>query len=156
MAERGGFEPSVVLPTHAFQACALNHSAISPLSAKAWLIAGPLSILKFSLLAIRVQLNTVSECLRAPWSQKQGLFSGYEVFREGAKNCARGGRAPQGNFGHTDTVSSCALAIRQLKEVFPRMRNWPANARANIKDLFPGRFCVKSTLWKLSPSSPTN
>jgi hypothetical protein len=25
-----GFEPTVVLPTHAFQACALNHSAISP------------------------------------------------------------------------------------------------------------------------------
>ena len=30
MAERVGFEPTVVLPTHAFQACALNHSAISP------------------------------------------------------------------------------------------------------------------------------
>ena len=30
MAERGGFEPPVVLPTHAFQACALNHSATSP------------------------------------------------------------------------------------------------------------------------------
>jgi hypothetical protein len=29
-AERVGFEPTVVLPTHAFQACALNHSAISP------------------------------------------------------------------------------------------------------------------------------
>jgi hypothetical protein len=56
----------------------------------------------------RVQLDTVSVCLRAPWSQKQGLFGGYEVFREGAKNCARGGRAPQSNFWHTDTVSSCA------------------------------------------------
>ena len=31
VAEREGFEPPVVLPTHAFQACALNHSAISPL-----------------------------------------------------------------------------------------------------------------------------
>ena len=30
LAEREGFEPTVVLPTHAFQACALNHSAISP------------------------------------------------------------------------------------------------------------------------------
>jgi hypothetical protein len=30
VAERVGFEPTVVLPTHAFQACALNHSAISP------------------------------------------------------------------------------------------------------------------------------
>ena len=30
MAEREGFEPSVGLTTHAFQACALNHSAISP------------------------------------------------------------------------------------------------------------------------------
>jgi hypothetical protein len=31
MAERGGFEPPVgYKPTHAFQACALNHSAISP------------------------------------------------------------------------------------------------------------------------------
>src|SRR5882672_1454698 len=30
LAERVGFEPTVVLPTHAFQACALNHSAISP------------------------------------------------------------------------------------------------------------------------------
>lgn len=30
VAERGGFEPPVVLPTHAFQACALNHSATSP------------------------------------------------------------------------------------------------------------------------------
>ncbi len=31
MAEREGFEPSVgYKPTHAFQACALNHSAISP------------------------------------------------------------------------------------------------------------------------------
>ncbi len=30
MAEREGFEPSVGLATHAFQACALNHSAISP------------------------------------------------------------------------------------------------------------------------------
>jgi hypothetical protein len=30
VAEREGFEPPVVLPTHAFQACALNHSAISP------------------------------------------------------------------------------------------------------------------------------
>src|SRR5258708_1743330 len=33
MAERGGFEPPVgYKPTHAFQACALNHSAISPAS----------------------------------------------------------------------------------------------------------------------------
>src|SRR5207249_8355835 len=32
LAERGGFEPPVGFkPTHAFQACALNHSAISPL-----------------------------------------------------------------------------------------------------------------------------
>jgi hypothetical protein len=31
VAERGGFEPPVGFkPTHAFQACALNHSAISP------------------------------------------------------------------------------------------------------------------------------
>ena len=31
LAERGGFEPPVGFkPTHAFQACALNHSAISP------------------------------------------------------------------------------------------------------------------------------
>ena len=31
LAERGGFEPPVgYKPTHAFQACALNHSAISP------------------------------------------------------------------------------------------------------------------------------
>ena len=30
MAERVRFELTVVLPTHAFQACALNHSAISP------------------------------------------------------------------------------------------------------------------------------
>ena len=31
MAERGGFEPPVgYKPTHAFQACALNHSATSP------------------------------------------------------------------------------------------------------------------------------
>jgi hypothetical protein len=29
-AEREGFEPSFVLPKHAFQACALNHSATSP------------------------------------------------------------------------------------------------------------------------------
>src|SRR2546423_1317372 len=34
MAERGGFEPPVGFkPTHAFQACALNHSAISPANA---------------------------------------------------------------------------------------------------------------------------
>ena len=33
LAERGGFEPPVGFkPTHAFQACALNHSAISPAS----------------------------------------------------------------------------------------------------------------------------
>ena len=32
VAERMGFEPMVgYKPTHAFQACALNHSAISPL-----------------------------------------------------------------------------------------------------------------------------
>ena len=30
LAERTGFEPAVVLPTHAFQACALNRSTISP------------------------------------------------------------------------------------------------------------------------------
>ncbi len=31
MAERQGFEPSLELsPKHAFQACAFNHSAISP------------------------------------------------------------------------------------------------------------------------------
>ncbi len=30
MAEREGFEPSVGCPTHAFQACALDHSATSP------------------------------------------------------------------------------------------------------------------------------
>ncbi len=30
LAERVRFELTVVLPTHAFQACALNHSAISP------------------------------------------------------------------------------------------------------------------------------
>ena len=30
MAERVRFELTVVLPTHAFQACAINHSAISP------------------------------------------------------------------------------------------------------------------------------
>src|ERR1700690_3537489 len=31
MAERGGFEPPIAFWTiHAFQACALNHSAISP------------------------------------------------------------------------------------------------------------------------------
>src|ERR1700679_509426 len=30
VAERVGFEPTVVLPTHAFQECALNHSAIYP------------------------------------------------------------------------------------------------------------------------------
>ena len=30
MAERVGFEPTVGCPTHAFQACALSHSAISP------------------------------------------------------------------------------------------------------------------------------
>src|SRR5664280_3062633 len=30
VAERVRFELTVVLPTHAFQACALNHSAISP------------------------------------------------------------------------------------------------------------------------------
>lgn len=32
VAERVRFELTVVLPTHAFQACALNHSAISPTS----------------------------------------------------------------------------------------------------------------------------
>src|SRR4051812_9404857 len=33
LAERGGFEPPVPFwSTHAFQACALNHSAISPAS----------------------------------------------------------------------------------------------------------------------------
>ena len=30
MAERVGFEPTVGCPTHAFQACALSRSAISP------------------------------------------------------------------------------------------------------------------------------
>jgi hypothetical protein len=30
MAERVGFEPTVPCGTHAFQACALSHSAISP------------------------------------------------------------------------------------------------------------------------------
>ncbi len=30
LAERVGFEPTVGFPTHAFQACALSHSAISP------------------------------------------------------------------------------------------------------------------------------
>jgi hypothetical protein len=31
LAERGGFEPPVGYePTHAFQACDLNHSSISP------------------------------------------------------------------------------------------------------------------------------
>lgn len=30
MAERTGFEPAKVLPLHAFQACALNRSTISP------------------------------------------------------------------------------------------------------------------------------
>ncbi len=30
MAEKEGFEPSVSFPTHAFQACAFDHSAISP------------------------------------------------------------------------------------------------------------------------------
>ena len=30
MAEREGFEPSVGFPTHAFQACAIDHSATSP------------------------------------------------------------------------------------------------------------------------------
>ena len=30
MAEKAGFEPAVRCRTHAFQACALNHSAISP------------------------------------------------------------------------------------------------------------------------------
>ena|GEM_PF-4015952 len=30
MAERQGFEPWVPCGTHAFQACALSHSAISP------------------------------------------------------------------------------------------------------------------------------
>lgn len=30
MAERLGFEPRIGCPIHAFQACALNHSAISP------------------------------------------------------------------------------------------------------------------------------
>jgi hypothetical protein len=34
VAERVRFELTVVLPTHAFQACALNHSAISPPSAE--------------------------------------------------------------------------------------------------------------------------
>src|ERR1041385_2524060 len=34
LAERGGFEPPVgYKPTHAFQACALNHSATSPSAA---------------------------------------------------------------------------------------------------------------------------
>ena len=31
MAERMGFEPMKELLLHAFQACALNHSAISPI-----------------------------------------------------------------------------------------------------------------------------
>ncbi len=30
LAERVGFEPTVRFPAHAFQACALSHSAISP------------------------------------------------------------------------------------------------------------------------------
>ena len=30
VAERGGFEPPLAFTNHAFQACALNHSAISP------------------------------------------------------------------------------------------------------------------------------
>jgi hypothetical protein len=30
LAERVGFEPTVPCGTHAFQACALSHSAISP------------------------------------------------------------------------------------------------------------------------------
>ena len=30
MADREGFEPSVSFPTHAFQACAFDHSAICP------------------------------------------------------------------------------------------------------------------------------
>ena len=40
MAERVGFEPTVGFPTHAFQACALSHSAISPLGLHALPIAG--------------------------------------------------------------------------------------------------------------------
>src|SRR6185369_2084046 len=36
MAERVRFELTVVLPTHAFQACALNHSAISPPRLPMW------------------------------------------------------------------------------------------------------------------------
>jgi hypothetical protein len=37
LAERGGFEPPVgYKPTHAFQACALNHSAISPSLEEMW------------------------------------------------------------------------------------------------------------------------
>jgi hypothetical protein len=44
---------------------------------------------------------------------KRGIIQCYEVFREGAKNCARGGRAPQAPLGrrtllNPDTVSSCA------------------------------------------------
>ena len=34
LAEKAGFEPAVRCRTHAFQACALNHSAISPLKIK--------------------------------------------------------------------------------------------------------------------------
>jgi len=33
------------------------------------------------------------------WPSPAGLFRAFSVFREGAENCARGGRAPHFNFG---------------------------------------------------------
>jgi hypothetical protein len=50
LAEKGGFEPPVGYePTHAFQACDLNHSSTSPDSVFADVLAKPQIIAKIPL-----------------------------------------------------------------------------------------------------------